>query len=959
MEIELLGPMTVRRADGTVVTPSAPKRRALLAALAVRLNQPVGAEDLIELVWDGAAPPTARAALQGHVAALRQQLDDPRLVLGTRGGGYVLEGDADRVDLVRFGALHDRSAVLLPGAAARLGTDDPAVPLLRAALDLWRGPALADCGSELLRARTLPDLTDQRLRVLDRLAQRLLLAGRGGELVAELGEAADAHPGRQPLAARLVQCLEQAGRGLEARARYDHALARLSGPPGPELRLAGEQLARHASPERRFVGRAAELAGLHEALAVAARTGRPILVTGPAGVGKSALVQHWAAQRFPDGVLRADLRGTDPAGPREPADVLAGFLTDLGVAPGDVPAEPEERAARYRELLADRRILILLDDAACYRQLTPLLPGRPASAGSVLGPVAVVTSRNRLRELLLHEDSLALPLGPLAAEDARALLARALGPDRPATAPQTAAELDELAERCDHLPLALRLAAARLAARPDWSPGDLAAELADEQTGLTALADVGTAHGPSGITAALDRTYRTLPPAAARLFTLLGLHPGAVIDTATAAALADLRPAAARTLLTALDAVHLLAERAPGRYARRELVRRYAAGQAAELDCEERFGALDRLIAHYLELTAPWGPDADGPGGPGVGSGRAARPPAWFRREESALRAVVLRAEQYGRADAAWQLAHRIGRLYELYGLSGLSELSEPSAAASGEDRAHRRAVAEIGLRAAQAARDDAALARLGTDLAVLHVHRAAHRTALEQLDAAVAAADRSGDTLLRHHCRSRVAAALVRVGQYHRAVPLLTELVTAARTPAAEHLLVGALTELAEALVVVGAPERALAHADEAVRIATGRTAHGRPGPTRQGTDRQGTDRQGTDRQGTDRQGTDRPGTDRSAAGRSPAGSTGRPGGVAAVLATHGRARALHALGRRDAALSSAQLAVALGRTVGDPAVEARSHRLLADLLFELGRSVEGSEARRQERALVAGEEL
>lgn len=933
MEIELLGPMTVRRADGTVVTPSAPKRRALLAALAVRLNQPVGAEDLIELVWDGAAPPTARAALQGHVAALRQQLDDPRLVLGTRGGGYVLEGDADRVDLVRFGALHDRSAVLLPGAAARLGTDDPAVPLLRAALDLWRGPALADCGSELLRARTLPDLTDQRLRVLDRLAQRLLLAGRGGELVAELGEAADAHPGRQPLAARLVQCLEQAGRGLEARARYDHALARLSGPPGPELRLAGEQLARHTSPERRFVGRAAELAGLHEALAVAARTGRPILVTGPAGVGKSALVQHWAAQRFPDGVLRADLRGTDPDGPREPADVLAGFLTDLGVAPGDVPAEPEERAARYRELLADRRILILLDDAASYPQLTPLLPGRPASAGSVLGPVAVVTSRNRLRELLLHEDSLALPLGPLAAEDARALLARALGPDRPATAPQTAAELDELAERCDHLPLALRLAAARLAARPDWSPGDLAAELADEQTGLTALAAVGTAHGPSGITASLDRTYRTLPPAAARLFTLLGLHPGAVIDTATAAALADLRPAAARTLLTALDAVHLLAERAPGRYARRELVRRYAAGQAAELDCEERFGALDRLIAHYLELTAPWGPDASGPGGPGgpgVGSGRAARPPAWFRREESALRAVVLRAEQYGRTDAAWQLAHRIGRLYEL---SELSEMSGLSTAASGEDRAHRRAVAEIGLRAAQAARDDAALARLGTDLAVLHVHRAAHRTALEQLDAAVAAADRSGDALLRHHCRGRVAAALVRAGQYHRAVPLLTELVTAARAPAAEHLLVGALTELAEALVVVGAPERALAHADEAVRIATGRAAQGRPGPAR-------------------------PGTDRGAAGRSHGGAAGRPGGVAAVLATHGRARALHALGRRDAALSSAQLAVALGRTVGDPAVEARSHGLLADLLFELGRSVEGAEARRQEQALVAGDE-
>ncbi|WP_188307549.1 BTAD domain-containing putative transcriptional regulator, partial [Streptomyces sp. CBMA123] len=434
MEIELLGPMVVRRADGTEVTPSAPKRRALLGALAARLNQPVGAEELIELVWDGTAPPTARAALQGHVAALRQQLDDPRLVLGTRGGGYVLEGDADRVDLVRFGALCDRAGLLLPETVAGVGAHAAAVPLLRAALDLWRGPALVDCGSALLRERTLPYLTDLRLRALDRLAQELVLAGRGGELVAELTEAADAHPSRQPLTARLVQCLEQAGRGPEARARYDHAVARLVGPPGPELRLAGEQLARHAAPDRRFIGRTAELARLHEALAVAARTGRPILVTGPAGVGKTSLVQHWAAQRFPEGVLRADLRGTDPNGPREPADVLAGFLTDLGIAPGAVPADPAERAAHYRELLADRRILILLDDAACYRQLAPLLPGLPSAESTALGPVTVVTSRNRLRDLLVHEDALALPLGPLAAADAHALLARALGPDRHAAA---------------------------------------------------------------------------------------------------------------------------------------------------------------------------------------------------------------------------------------------------------------------------------------------------------------------------------------------------------------------------------------------------------------------------------------------------------------------------------------------------------------------------------------------
>ncbi|WP_033332356.1 AfsR/SARP family transcriptional regulator [Streptomyces novaecaesareae] len=926
MHIDLLGPVVVRREDGVAVTPSAPKRRALLSALAVRLNQTVATEELIELVWDGAAPPTARSALQGHVAVLRQLLDGPGLALDTRGAGYLLAGDPDRVDVLRFVRLCEHAGVLLPEPVGRAGgaREDPAVPLLRAALDLWRGPALVDCGSGLLRERVVPPLADLRLRGLERLAEALLRAGRGGELAAELAQAADAHPSRQVLAARLVHCLEQGGRRPEARERYVRAAARLSGPPGPELRSAGERLsARPAAsaaasaasatsaapsttvaapaavvPDRRFVGRAAELAALDAALP-AARSGRPVLVTGPAGAGKTALVRHWAARRgaeqFPDGVLQADLRGFDPDGPREPADVLGEFLTALGEAPDALPAATAERSRRYRDLVSGRRLLIVLDDAASYEQLLPLLPDPPATGPPVTGPAvtgpgqeeggapaAVVTSRRRLRHLLVREGGLPLPLGVLTREDAAALLARTLGPDRTGGGPEAVAELTELSERCDRLPLALRLAAARLAARPDWSPGDLVRELADEQTGLAALSGAGssTARGPIGFTGALDRTYRTLTPDAARLFTLLGLHPGAVIDTATAAALADLPPATTRTLLAGLDAVHLLEEAAPGRYARRELVRRYAARKAAELTCDERFVALDRLTAHYLEVTAGWTAESTAAGG----SERAA---AWFRREESALRAVVVCAEQYGRTAQSWQLAHRISLLYET----------------TDHDRTHWRAVVEAGLRAAHADGDDAAAARLGTDLAVLHIARAAHRTASEHLDRAVGAADRAGDPALRHHCRSRVGAALLRAGRYERALPLLTDLVAAARTPAAAHLLVRSLTDLADALVLSGDPGPALDHADEAVRTATARA-----------------------------------------------------GSAEAVLAAHSRARALHALGRRDAALSSARLAVALGRTVGDPALEARSHGLLADLLEELGRGVEGAEARRRARELVAG---
>ncbi|MEV8095075.1 BTAD domain-containing putative transcriptional regulator [Kitasatospora sp. NPDC085879] len=872
MHIDLLGPMVVRRPDGTVVTPSALKRRALLSALAVKLNRTVATGELIELVWDGAAPPTARAALQGHVAALRRLLDGPGLALETRGSGYLLAGDPERVDVLRFARLCEETAALPgepvgPAAVARGGP----VPLLRTALDLWRGPALADCGSVRLRERELPHLTGLRLDALERLAETLLRAGRGGEAVAPLTEAADAHPSRRTLAAVLVRCLQQDGRHLEARERFDRMPVRPAGPPGAGPHGAGTPpVARPPVPDRRFCGRSLELARLDEALPVA-RTGRPVLVTGPAGAGKTALVRYWAAQRagnFPDGVLDAALGGFDPGGPREPADVLGGFLTALGVAPDDLPASTAERSRRYRELVAGRRMVVLLDDAASREQILPLLPDPPPPGAEGAGPtpVAVVTSRSRLHRLLVHEGGVPVPLGSLTHEDAVTLLARAWGSDRAEDDPGAVAEV---IERCERLPLALRLAATRLAARPGWSASALAHELADPEAGLMILSGAGTgpAGAPAGLVAALDRTHRTLAPPAARLFALLGLHPGEVIDTGAAAALAGAPRTATRTLLAELDAVHLLDEAAPGRYARRESVRRYAARYAAELGRDERSAALDRLMDHYLDVTADWTAACTADGGPASIRGA-------FEKEESSLRALVLLGERNGPAPGTWRLAHRTALLHE----------------ETDHDRSHWRTVAEAGLRAARAGNDDAAVARLGTDLAVLHTVRAAHHAAAVQLDLATAAADRAGDEVLRHECRSRVAAALLRTGQHCRALPMLVDLVEAARTSATAHLLVPALTSLADALVLAGEPGPALARADEAVRAATTRSED-----------------------------------------------------VAAVLALHSRARALHVLGRREAAISSARLAVALGRTAGVPAVEKRANELLTDLLGAIGRGLEG----------------
>ncbi|MGW6913459.1 BTAD domain-containing putative transcriptional regulator [Kitasatospora sp. NPDC054939] len=1060
MRIELLGPFTVRYDDGGAATPPSPKRRALLAALAARLDRPVPVDELIELVWDGSPPPTARAALQGHVAALRRLLDD-RLVLATRGTGYLLTGDPGQVDALRFRQLCAGAGVQLPdgtpggpapygppadhGGPGRYGSDlrglghhgsdfrgsdfrgpdfrgpdfrgpdhrgpeDRALGLLRSALDLWRGPALGGCGSALLCERLAPGLTELRLRALDRLADGLCRVGRGGELVAELTEAVAAHPAHRQLADRLRSCLDQAERrsGTLSEHPVEHrtfgSTGHRSGPqdpppavPSPVLpspvfpssavlpsatpspaalspaaprtaapqaepapapatarsapTLAGPAAAVPATAarlprgDRKFAGRAAELARLDDTLAPG-RERRPVLVSGPAGVGKSALVRYWAQQaadRFPDGILHADLRGFAEAGPRDPADVLAQFLTALGEDAGQLPAGTDQRSHRYRELLTGRRILVVLDDASSYEQLVPLLPDPPPEhAPDGAAPVAVVTSRSRLCELVVHEGALPLPLGALTPADARGLLVRALGPDRVAAEPESAAALARL---CGHLPLALRLACARLAGRPGWTLGDLAAALADERTRPAATVPAGGGVA-SAVGAALDLTLRALPPAAVRLFALLGLHPGATVDVPTAAALAAVPAATARELLNRLDAVHLVEEEVPGRYLRREPVRVHASGTAAGLPHEERLAAVDRLTGHCLAATAAActalhtgdGPPADllqtpcgasapellpgplpGPlpgRPPGAGRASAGASPlpsgcaaTWFRAEADTVHALVQLAAEHGRDATAWQLAHRAALLHEAV-RPARGPGAGPRTGGGGEPapdcRAQRRSTAEAGLRAARACADPAAVARLTADLAVVRTEQGDERAAAQLTDA-LAAADRAGDPLLRHHARARTAAALTATGRPDRAVPLLTDLVAEARTrdarpPAEPGPLARALAALAEALAATGSAVDALAAADEALRLLAG-----------------------------------------------------SPGRIETVLAARSRARALQALGRPGAALDAANLALALGRVHGDPRVQARSHSLVADLLDALGRTDDARAAREAAGASAA----
>ncbi|QTT76608.1 helix-turn-helix domain-containing protein [Streptomyces mobaraensis NBRC 13819 = DSM 40847] len=330
---------------------------------------------------------------------------------------------------------------------------------------------------------------------------------------------------------------------------------------------------------RGFHGRSAELAAVSRAAAGEA----PVcLVIGPAGVGKTALVLHWAHQSraaFPDGRLYADLRGFGGTGEPSVMDVLREFLPALGVAHGRIPESVNSAAALFRSLAADRRLLVVLDNARDSEQVRPLLPGGRHC-------VTVVTSRHRLPGLIVTDTARPVAVDVLGSTDATMLLAGVLGADRVRVEPAAARRLAEL---CGGLPLALRVVAARLAQRPTWPLGAMAAELSDERRRLSLLDLEDTS-----VRAALRLTLQQLPDRVTRLFAHLGCHPGTHLDRYAAAALADTDPAAAEACLERLAAAHLVTETAPGRWTMHDLVRLYARSLDTGPD------ALKRVLDHYL-----------------------------------------------------------------------------------------------------------------------------------------------------------------------------------------------------------------------------------------------------------------------------------------------------------------------------------------------------------------------
>jgi DNA-binding SARP family transcriptional activator/tetratricopeptide (TPR) repeat protein len=615
MQFGVLGPLqvTTREPDqrGTL---SAPRLRALLAALLWRANKPVPADELAELVWDGAPPRGAREATRALVMRLRRQLGEPAAArLVTRPPGYVIEVSGDELDASRFEALIQEA-----GAAARAGEWARTARTADQALELWRGTPLADIPSQLLRDQWVPQLDQLHDQALDWHIEAGLHESRHEQLIPELRDLTARHPLRERFHGQLMLALYRCGRQAEALGAYQHArdvlIAELGVEPGPPLAslhqriLAGDPGLSSLpdpdpDPERAgeirfslppdgaaFTGRQAELDLIMATAVEGARSGGVVTIHaigGMPGVGKTALAVHAAhllRDQFPGRCLFVDLHAHTPGhDPVSPHAALAGLLTATGVQARSLPGDLEGRTALWRDTMAGHRTLLVLDNAASSRQVEPLLPGGD-------GCLVLVTSRRHLADL---------PGGPapllvetLPPEQAREMFTR-LAPRAAAGPQETVAELMDLA---GYLPLAISLLARLFARHPSWTLTDLVTETRASLLSLAAEDDT--------IAAAFEVSYQHLDTASQRYFALLGLHPGSAIEPYAAAALTGTTLAEATRMLDALHGEGLLTETGYRRYGMHDLLRRYARDRAGALPPPDGEQAAERLLDYYVHTAA-------------------------------------------------------------------------------------------------------------------------------------------------------------------------------------------------------------------------------------------------------------------------------------------------------------------------------------------------------------------
>ena len=738
LRVGVLGPVMAWYGDQELPVGQ-PRQQAVLGILAMRANRVISRGELVDAVWGQDPPASAEGGIYTYVAGLRRVIEPnrslrgPGRVLVSSGAGYVLHLVPGQPDAVAFEQDLGRARQL-----RKAGDAAGAVSALNSALSLWRGIAFAGVPGPFAETERVR-LGELRSAAAEERADVLLAVGRHEEVVPDLTAMVADHPLRERMRGLLMVALYRCGRQAEALRVYAEGrrvlaeelgidpggdLSRihqqvltmdpaLSVPNGLAIRGAGGSAPsdedagagagpapdggqRRPRPEDRttpvpaqlpldapgFSGRREELSMLRAMLPAepgqqdssqqdSGQTVPIVVLSGTAGTGKTALAirfGHQVAKRFPGGQLYVNLRGLDPATPpMEPAEALRLFLDALGVPPYRIPADTEGRSALFRSLLDDRQMLIVLDNARNVAQVRPLLPGAP-------GSLVVVTTRNELTGLVAAEGAVPLTLDVLGDVEAHEMLARRLGRARVAAEPGAA---DEIIAACARLPLALSIAAGRAAGRPKRPLTELAAELRDARGRLDAL-EAGDA--VTNVRAVLSWSYDQLSEPAARMFRLLGVHPGPDISLSAAASLAGMPRAAAGAALRELVRTHMVAEYLPARFTFHDLLRAYAADQAERHDPEpERRAAAHRVLDHYLH-TAMAASNRFSPfrsplqlAGPQPGVLPADvtdkdQAMAWFDAEVPVLLALIAFADASDFDTHAWQIPWTLGPFFNRRG---------------------------------------------------------------------------------------------------------------------------------------------------------------------------------------------------------------------------------------------------------------------------------------------------
>ncbi|AYF30900.1 transcriptional regulator [Micromonospora tulbaghiae] len=822
MDVRLLGVPEVWQ--GSVPLPlGTPKQQIALAVLVLNGGQLVTVDTLVDELWPDDPPRSALANVRTYVGNLRRTFDrhhGPNLV--RLSGGYRLDVDDERVDVRRFEHLTGEAA-----SAWSDGQHERVDKLLSQGERLWRGPLVAGLPAGPVLSARRAALEEQRLAAIELRGRLDIALGRTRAAIALLTDHVNSHPYREQAHALLANALKadgDAGGALAVIQRAESILTRQLGiEPGAELldlrrSLRGRtpprrpSVAGPGSPERRgavtsnvrrveprhlprgaadFIGRR-ELVErlLAEVGSPGDRTPTVRVVDGMAGSGKTHFALHLArllGDRYPDGQLFIDLRGHTEGAPVEPGDALTVLLRQLEVPAGRIPSDHEERAELWQRELRGRRVVLVLDNAADGQQVGPLLP-----VGS--GSAVLVTSRRRLS---VSDIGPPVSLPVMTSDEAVELLARTAGTERISREPDAATEV---ARRCGHLPLAVRLAGGWLAHRPAWRVADLARRL---EAGGTVLRQLAVEQ--QTVAGAFSASYEHLSEPLKWLFRLIGLHPGDSFDARMAAALAALPLDRTERMLDDLLDRHLIEEVAPGRYRMHDLMRQYSAELFRDsTDPAQRHEAGSRLLDHVLHQVAVRASSLDqqvlathlrlgAPLRADLINETDNSDVEWLEQERLNLIALIRFALQDERHSGyAWRLARAMWRFCYMRGYFG-----------------DIVATHQTGLTAAERSGDRAAQAVMHNYLASAYTRTGSYLDSLRHLEVAVSISRDLHDRRNEHRYRANLVVVHWLTGSPERSVSLGRQLLREGMRDAVYPIV--ALPNLGYALIAVGRYSEAL----------------------------------------------------------------------------------------------------------------------------------------------------